>query len=237
MFQGKVVLITGASGGIGQATAEAFASQGAKVVLVARKAEPLEDLEDTLLATGADVIAVPADITQPQAVQQIQQEVRQMYGTVDILINNAAVAIFKPLVATTPAEWQAMTEVNLYGMFHLTHTFLPEMIERRSGTIINMSAAVGRNGFPNLAVYSATKAAIITFTEALAKEVRRYGVQVYSICPHGVNTDLYRTLFGTTDPAKLLSPERVAHEILRVGAGESGLRSGQMLEISVETAH
>ena len=149
------------------------------------------------------------------------------------MINNAAVAIFKPLVQMTQEEWQEMTSVNLYGMFQLTQSFLSGMIERRSGVIINISAAVARNGFPNLAVYSATKAGIIAFSEALAKEVRRYGIQVYAICPHGVNTELYRSLFGTADPAKLLSPQRVATEVLHVAAGESTIRSGQTLEISI----
>jgi 3-oxoacyl-[acyl-carrier protein] reductase len=229
----KVVLVTGASRGIGKEIAQQFAAQGAKVVLVARHLEPLEELEDALLASGADVMATAADIARPQDVQALAMEVGMTYGRVDILINNAAVATFKPLVASSYEEWQAMTDTNLHGMFSVTQTFLPGMIERRSGVVVNISAAVARNGYPYLAVYSATKAGIIAFSEALAKEVRRYGVQVYAVCPHGVDTDLYRTLFGATDPAKLLSTQRVAQDVLKVAAGEAGIRSGQTLEISL----
>jgi 3-oxoacyl-[acyl-carrier protein] reductase len=232
-FTDKVVLVTGASRGIGKTIAQQFARQGAKVVLVARQIGPLEELEDTLLAEGHDVLAISADIADPEIVQTLGMEVGAAYGRVDILVNNAAIATLKPLVQTTPEEWQMMTAVNLHGMFHLSQIFLPGMIERRSGVVINMSAAIARNGFPNLAVYSATKAGVIAYTEALAKEVRRYGVQVFAICPHGVNTDLYRTLFGEADPSKILSPERIAQEVLRVAASESGLKSGQTLDIAL----
>lgn len=233
MFTDKVVVVTGASRGIGKAIARAFAGQGAKVVLVAQQLAALEELEDALLATGADVMAAPTDITDVSAVQSLHHEILQNYGPVDILINNAAVAVLKPIVQMTPEEWEGMTGVNLHAMFYLTHLFLPAMIERRSGVIINMSAALARNGFPNLSVYSATKAGVIAFTEAIAKEVRRYGVQAYAICPHGVNTELYQRLFGATDPSKLLSPEHVAEEVLKVAAGQGGIRSGQTLDISL----
>ncbi len=232
-FTDKVVLVTGASRGIGKSIAQQFARQGAKVILVARQIGPLEEIEDALLAEGHDVLAISADVADPEIVQTLGMEVGAAYGHVDILVNNAAVATLKPLVQMTPEEWQMMTNVNLHGMFHLSQIFLPGMIERRSGVIINMSAAIARNGFPNLAAYSATKAGAIAYTEALAKEVRRYGVQVFAICPHGVNTDLYHTLFGEADPTKILSPERVAQDVLRVAAGESGLKSGQTLDIAL----
>ncbi len=227
----KVVAVTGASQGIGKAIVEAFAGQNAKVALLARRIEVLEELEDRLLAEGADVVAVPTDITDPSAVQEARQQVDQLYGPIDILINNAASAVLKPFAQTSRADWENMINVNLYGMFQVTQAFLPQMIERRSGVIINLSAAIARNGFPNLAIYSATKAAIIAFNEALAKEVRRYGIMVYCICPHGVDTELYHTLFGQARADQLLSPEYVAQEIVRVAAGESDLKSGQTLEL------
>ena len=234
-FKGKVVLVTGASRGLGRVIAQDFAQQGAKVVLVARTLGPLEELEDQILAAGGEALAVAADISDPSAVQALAMEVGVTYGRVDIIINNAAVAILKPMAEVAREEWEQMTGVNLHGMFLVTQTFLPGMIERKTGVVVNISAALARNGYPNLAVYSATKAGIIAFSEALSKEVRRYGVQVYSVCPHGINTDLYKTLFGATDPAKILTPQRVAQDILKVAAGEGGIRSGQTLEISVET--
>jgi len=234
-FKGKVVLVTGASRGLGRVIAQDFAQQGAKVVLVARTLGPLEELEDQILAAGGEALAVAADISDPSAVQALAMEVGVTYGRVDIIINNAAVAILKPMAEVAREEWEQMTGVNLHGMFLVTQTFLPGMIERKTGVVVNISAALARNGYPNLAVYSATKAGIIAFSEALSKEVRRYGVQVYSVCPHGINTDLYKTLFGATDPAKILTPQRVAQDVLKVAAGEGGIRSGQTLEISVET--
>jgi len=234
-FKGKVVLVTGASRGLGRVVAQDFAHQGAKVVLVARTLGPLEELEDQILAAGGEALAVAADISDPSAVQALAMEVGVTYGRVDIIINNAAVAILKPMAEVAREEWEQMTGVNLHGMFLVTQTFLPGMIERKTGVVVNISAALARNGYPNLAVYSATKAGIIAFSEALSKEVRRYGVQVYSVCPHGINTDLYKTLFGATDPAKILTPQRVAQDVLKVAAGEGGIRSGQTLEISVET--
>ena len=233
-FKDKVVLVTGASRGLGRVIAQDFARQGAKVVLVARHMEPLEVLEDEILAAGGEALAVAADISDSNAVQALAMQVGVSYGRVDILINNAAVAILKPMTEIGSEEWQQMTGVNLHGMFLLTQTFLPGMIERKAGVVVNMSAALARNGYPNLAVYSATKAGIIAFSEALSKEVRRHGVQVYTVCPHGINTELYKTLFGVADPNKLLSPERVAQDVLKVAAGEGGIRSGQTLEISVE---
>ena len=233
-FKDKVVLVTGASRGLGRVIAQQFAAQGAKMVLVGRHIHPLEDLEDEIIGKGGDAMAVEADISNAAAVQALAMEVGLNYGRVDILINNAAVAYLKPLVQVTQDEWEEMTGVNLHGMFAVTQTFLPGMIERKSGVIVNVSAALARNGYPNLAVYSATKAGMLAFTEALSKEVRRHNVQVYAVMPHGINTDLYRTLFGATDPAKILSPERVAQDILNVAAGAGGIRSGQTLEISVE---
>ena len=233
-FKDKVVLVTGASRGLGKVIAQDFAQQGAKVVLVARHIEPLEVLEDEILAVGGEALAVAADISDASSVQALAMQVGIAYGRVDIVINNAAVAILKPMTEVSSEEWQQMTGVNLHGMFLITQTFLSGMIERKSGVVVNISAALARNGYPNLAVYSATKAGIIAFSEALSKEVRRHGVQVYTVCPHGINTDLYTTLFGATDPAKILSPERVAQDVLKVAAGEGGIRSGQTLEISVE---
>jgi short-subunit dehydrogenase len=233
VFTNKVVVVTGASRGIGKEIAQVFAEQGAKVVLVAQQEAPLEELEDTLLAAGYDVTGMAGDITDEVTVQALLQEVAASYGHVDVLINNAAVATLKPLVQMSMEEAHRMLQVNFMAMVHLSQLFLPGMIEQRSGVIINMSAAVGRSGYPNLAVYSATKAAIIAFSEAVAKEVRRYGVQVYSILPHGVDTSLYHTLFGASDADKLLSPARVAQDVLRVASGDSGLRSGQTLEIQL----
>ncbi len=233
-FKGKVVLVTGASRGLGKVIAQHFAQQGAKVVLVARSTTQLEELEGEIIAAGGDALAVAADISDPSAVQALAMEVGVTYGRVDVVINNAAVATLKPMTEVTREERQQMLGTNLDGMFQITQTFLPGMIERKSGVIVNISAALARNGYPNLAVYSATKAGIIAFTEALSKEVRRHGVQVYTVCPHGINTDLYKSLFGNTDPSKLLSPERVAQDVLKVAAGEGGIRSGQTLEISVE---
>ncbi len=234
-FKGKVVLVTGASRGLGRVIAQDFAQQGAKVVLVARHLGPLEELEDEILAAGGEALAVSVDISDPNAVQTLAMEVGTAYGQVDIVINNAAVATLKPLTEVSREEWQEMTGVNLHGMFLITQTFLPGMIERKFGVVVNISAALARNGYPNLAVYSATKAGIIAFSEALSKEVRRYGVQIYTVCPHGMNTDLYKALFRGADLSKTLTPQRVAQDVLKVAAGEGGIRSGQTLEISLET--
>lgn len=233
-FKDNIVLITGASGGIGSVTAEQFAQQGAKVILVARNQEPLEKLKSSILAAGGEALAIPADVSVAEDVEKLAQQVKATCGRVDILVNMAAIAIKKTVLETSEEDWQALYNANLSSMFRVTRAFLPGMIERQSGVIINMSAAVGVTGFPQLGAYSATKAGVTAFSASLAKEVRRSGINVYSVSPHGVDTNLYHSLFGNVNADQLLSPLTVAQQILRVASGQSDLRSGSTLEITLE---
>lgn len=185
-LQSKVALVTGASRGIGEAVARELHAAGARVVLCSRKLEAVKAVADEL--TGA--YPVECDVAQPQAIEAMATQVHQEFGGVDILVNNAGIATSAPLKALTLEEWNRIHSINVQGTFLCTQAFLPRMLERKWGRVINIASTAGLTGARYISAYSASKHAVMGFTRSLAEEVAAKGVTVNAICPGYVDTPL-----------------------------------------------
>lgn len=188
-FSGKTVLITGAAVGIGRATALRFAQKGAAVVLADIDEKKLAAAKEEVAAFTPEVLALTCDVSNAQQVDCTVKTALARFGKIDILVNNAALWRGDRLFIDTPIElWQTFLNVNLMGTVYFSRAVLPQMIASRWGRIINVASVAGVYGKPQMAAYSATKAAVIALTKALAKETAAYGVTVNSVSP-GTVTD------------------------------------------------
>lgn len=185
---GKVVIVTGASAGIGEATARAFAGAGSRVVLVARRAEKLQALSSELCASGAEVLVVPADITNDEAIERLAAAVVEKWGHIDIVVNNAGVARGGSLLETSPADIRLILETNLYGVIRLTQAALPHMLP--GGHIVNVSSIAGEAHAPGQSVYGASKAGVDAFGTCLRRELWNRGIFVTTVLPGWTRTDM-----------------------------------------------
>ncbi len=233
-LQGRVALITGASRGIGRAIAFAYAKAGASVAVTARTAEQLDSLVKEIDAGGGTALAIPADLAVEGDIQNITDATRQRFGRVDILVNNAA--IIHPridLVDFDPTLWRQVLDVNLTAVALLTKAVLPGMIAQGSGKVINISSIGGRKGARGRSAYRVTKAALISLTESVAAEVKRYGIDVNCICPGGVDTEGYREAFnnqGRADNPRLMASEEVANLALFLASDASSAVTGAAID-------
>lgn len=214
----KVVLITGASSGIGRACAEAFASAGARLALVARRAEPMHDLARGLLPGRS--IVVPADLTSPQHRADTVARVLDAFGRIDVLINNAGWAGFGNVIRLDDDHIRRMIELNVVAPVALTRLVLPDMIARGSGQIINIASIVGYQPIPRMTVYSATKAFVLSFSAGLRMELAGNGVDVISVAPGSTRTPFFENAANTGVRAVRLAstqytPQRVARAVVR----------------------
>jgi len=214
---GKVVLITGASAGIGRASAMALAQEGARLVLTARRQERLEELAAAIQSLGSEATWVAGDATQEETALRCVAAAKQSFGRLDILINNVGVGNYKKLVETSAAEYDEMMDSNFRSTFLFTRQAVPEMIAQKSGTILMISSMAGKYGFAGEAVYCATKFAQVGFAQALDKELRPHGIRVGVICPGGTKTEFAlgkgRTEAGVASSG-MLEPEDVASAVL-----------------------
>ena len=186
----KVVIITGASSGIGEASARAFGRVGAKVVLAARRAERLEAVADGVRALGAEALTVAVDFARLADVEHLIQQTLTRFGRIDVLFNNAGFGRLDWLENLDPIEdIEALVVVNVLGVVQTTRQALPVMIRQRSGYILNMASVAGLIATPTYSVYAATKFAVRGFTEALRREAAPWGIRVSLICPGGVATE------------------------------------------------
>jgi NADP-dependent 3-hydroxy acid dehydrogenase YdfG len=186
----KVVLVTGASRGIGRSIALRFAKAGADLVLAARNREELLELRSEIQALGRRCLAVTIDLRNPDEIQALARHAEEHFGQIDILINNAGVGYWAPVTELTLAQHDEMFEVNMRAVFLLTKAVLPAMISRGHGHIVNIASTSSRWTYPEGTLYCASKFAVLGFNEALAKELRTTGVRVTAVCPGQVNTYL-----------------------------------------------
>ncbi|MBY0096058.1 3-ketoacyl-ACP reductase [Mesobacillus maritimus] len=189
-LKGKTAIITGGGRGIGRAAAIALAREGVNIGLLGRTLTNLEKVTEELEAFGVNVSGAAADVADIESVQHAVEHIKSELGPIDILINNAGIAKFGGFLELEPSEWEQIIKVNLMGTYYVTRAVLPEMIERRTGDIINISSTAGQKGAPVTSAYSASKFAVLGLTESLLMEVRKHNIRVTAITPSTVATDL-----------------------------------------------
>jgi NADP-dependent 3-hydroxy acid dehydrogenase YdfG len=189
-LDGKVAAITGASSGIGAATAVALAREGAAVALGARRVERLEELKQQIESDGGRAIAMGTDISDESQACAFVEGARDELGRLDILVNNAGLMLLGPVLGTDTEEWRRMVDVNLMGLLYCTNAALPIMAEQQSGHIVNLSSVAGRVASLGSAVYNLTKWGVGAFSEALRQEALNFGVRVTIVEPGFVETEL-----------------------------------------------
>ena len=223
-FTGKTVVITGASSGIGRASALEFARRKARVFLAARRADALASAAEECRHLGAEAVAVETDVRDATACRRLIETA----GQVDVLVNNAGYAILDSIADANPDELHDMMDTNFFGAVYCTQAVLPQMLSRRSGTIVNVSSIVGLMGYPRMGGYGATKFALAGFSEALRDEVLARGVRVALVCPGTTETDFFvkaerGKLPGASRLLLAIPPERVARAIV-ASAGDGKYR-------------
>lgn len=191
---GKVVVITGASSGLGEATARHLAAQGARVVLGARRLDRIMTIAQDIRASGAEAFAVETDVTDAHAVKSLVDKAVNEYGRIDVMINNAGVMPHSPLERLKIEDWDQTIDVNIKGVLYGIAAALPHMIQHKSGHIINVSSVAGHNVRPGSAVYAATKSAILMLSEGLRQEVKPYDIRTTVISPGALATDLVNSV-------------------------------------------
>ena len=224
-IKNKVAIVTGASSGIGEATARAFGREGAKVVLAARRVDKLQTLAQEIdsMNTGAETWVIQADLSQLDDIQAMIAQTLEKFGRIDILVNNAGFGRLDWLENLDPIkDIQAQIELNVLGVIQTTRQVLPVMMEQRAGSIINMCSMAGLVATPTYTVYAASKHAVHGFSEALRREVKPWGIDVSLIYPGGVVTEftqhagIRRKTNAKTPKSLLLTAEQVANAVIKL---------------------
>ena len=216
----KVALITGASSGIGKATAFCFAREKAKLMLVSRNEQALKEIANSARQIGAEVEIFPADITDKQQVKECIDKTMETFGGIDIMVNSAGIIASGTIENTTLAEWDYMMNINLRSIFLLTQLALPSLIERK-GNIVNVSSVTGIRAFPGILAYCVSKAGLDQFTRCVALELAQKGVRINAVNPGVTFTNLHRN-GGMDDKAyqAFLEHSKTTHPLGRVGKPE-----------------
>ncbi|MFL5839209.1 MAG: SDR family NAD(P)-dependent oxidoreductase [Thermoleophilaceae bacterium] len=186
----RVAVVTGASSGIGEATAVALAHDGYAVALAARRADRIDELAQRIAADGGRALAVPTDVADADSARALIERAKSELGSVDVLVNNAGVMLLGPVLGANLEHWQRMVHVNVLGLMYCTHAALPIMQEQDGGHVVNVSSVAGRTAAAGAAAYNATKWAVGAFSEAMRQEVLNFDVRVTVIEPGFVETEL-----------------------------------------------
>jgi acetoacetyl-CoA reductase len=235
-----VVVVTGASRGLGRAIAEEVARGGAKVVVnYSRSKEPAEELVNEISESGGEAIAVQADVSDAEQAQKLIDQAIEEYGRIDVLVNNAGINIDRTLKKLSVDDWDKVIQVDLNSAFYTVHAVLPHMTEQGGGKIINMSSFVGEAGNIGQANYSAAKAGLLGFTKTAAKELARSGITVNAICPGFIETDMVASipedardkLLKTVPLGRFGQPEEIARAVCYL-VEDGDYITGQSLDIN-----
>ncbi|MDE0552893.1 MAG: SDR family NAD(P)-dependent oxidoreductase [Candidatus Poribacteria bacterium] len=215
-LDGKVAVVTGGSKGIGKAIAFGLAAAGAKVVLAARTREPLEQVAANLREGGAEVLAVPTDVTDAGAVERLVQRTLDVYQRVDILINNAGIGRFGLVVDFDPSDWDAVVDSNLKAIYLCTKSVLSPMLAQGGGQVVNVLSIAAKVPFEASGAYCAAKAGALAFTKVLASEVRQQNIRVTAVLPGSVHTPFWDEIPQHPDFEQMLKPDHVADTVVSV---------------------
>jgi 3-oxoacyl-[acyl-carrier protein] reductase len=232
---GKVALITGASSGIGRASARALANAGARLVLTARRKQRLDALKKEVEAGGTEAVVVAGDARHETTAVKTVKAALKTFGRIDILINNAGAGTYKDLVHTSADEYDELMDTNVRSTFLFTRHTVPVMLRQKSGTILMLASMAGVYGFGGEAVYCMSKFAQVGFAQALDRELRTSGIKVGAICPGGVKTEFALGRGRTEKSVKasgMLEPEDVAGVVLMACSQSPGSR---IIEVQMRT--
>lgn len=210
LLKDKVTIVTGASGGIGREIALTFAQEGAKVVLAARREAKLREVAREVLSRGGESLVVPTDVFRDAQVRAMVGEALREFGRVDVLVNDAGMGHWGPVVDFKTREWDEVFNVNVKGTFLCSREVLSIMVEQKGGRIINISSDAGKIPFAECSAYCAAKAAVIAFSRCLALEVLPHNIGVHVICPGYVDTPWYDNDPTAPDRSRMLKAADIA---------------------------
>jgi 3-oxoacyl-[acyl-carrier protein] reductase len=214
-LKGKVALVTGAGKGIGKAVALALANEGVQVGLMARTEKDVKAVTDEISRLGVKAAYVTADVSDRTQVEAAVEQLKQALGNVDILINNAGTATFGNFLELDPEVWENQIKVNVFGVYYTTRAVLPQMIERKTGDIVNISSTAGKSGSPVTSAYAASKFAVFGLSESLMQEVRKHNIRVTALAPSTIVTELAHSAnLIKGDPERVMHPEDFAELII-----------------------
>jgi len=226
MLRGKVVMITGASRGLGRALALAFAREGVSLVINSRSEDSLEPVAGEAKETGAEVLAIPADVSVEAEVERLVNESVRRFGGIDVLVNNAGVLGPRVPIEEYPEdEWRKVLDANLTAPFLLTRTVIPRMPE--GGSIINMTSGVSVEGRAEWGAYSVSKFGLEGLTQILAAELKDRGIRVNSVDPGGMRTEMRAAAYPDEDPTTRITPEENTDVFLYLASDESREVTGE----------
>jgi 2-dehydro-3-deoxy-L-rhamnonate dehydrogenase (NAD+) len=241
MSEGQVAIVTGAARGIGFATARRLAREGLAVVVADLDAGRAEEAAAALRAEGYRALAAQADVSRRESVEAMIRKALDAYGRVDVLVNNAGIAgRAAPLTEVTDEDWDVMMAVDLKSIYLCCHAVLGHMLERGSGSIVNVASIAGKDGNPNMVPYSTAKAGVIGFTKALGKEVAQRGVRVNAVAPAVIGTEILLQLTqeqidymtSRIPMGRLGRPEEVAEVIAFLASDRASFVTAQCYDVS-----
>ncbi len=228
LLENKVAVVTGGGRGIGRAIAMEFAKNGAKVVLASPTPSELKETAGKIEALGGKALTVQTDITKLNDIKKMLEKTVKKFGRIDIFVNNAGILHNGPFADVPDKKIDAIVNVNLTGLMHCTKEAIPYMKKQGSGLIINISSVAGKHGYPDLAVYCATKFGIIGFTESLAQELEKDKIGVYAICPTSTQTKMWEQI---SDEKAAHVPEDVALEIMDLIKNMKKIPAGKAIDV------
>ncbi|WP_409260075.1 MULTISPECIES: SDR family NAD(P)-dependent oxidoreductase [unclassified Pseudomonas] len=242
-FENKVVIVTGAAGGIGSSIAKRFASEGASVVVSDVNFEAAEVVAQALRSEGSKAVAIGADIAQGEACRQLVSEVVEQLGRIDVLVNNAGINRRGNLLALSEDDWHASFAVNVDSMFHLCRAVLPVMMEAGAGAIVNTASQWGLHPAPGHIAYNVTKAAVASFTQNLARDYAPHNIRVNAVCPGEIHTPMLEAgvlrsgrtiadLDRMVPLGRIGKPEEVAALVAFLASDEAAFMCGSLVEIT-----